>query len=80
MTVLTAPVIYSLIVPFAFVDLWVSVYQRICFPVYGIPLVRRRGFIVLDRHKLGYLNGIEKANCEFCAYCNGVVGLRTADD
>src|ERR1700677_4216234 len=31
--VLSAPVIYSLIVPIALVDIWVMAYQAICFPV-----------------------------------------------
>jgi hypothetical protein len=72
LTILTAPVIYSLIVPVAILDLWVSVYQRICFPAYGIARVPRSTYIVIDRHHLGYLNAIEKANCMFCSYANGV--------
>jgi len=71
--VLTAPVIYSLILPLALVDLWVTLYQRICFPVYGIPLVRRRDHIVIDRHRLGYLNALEKFNCAYCGYAGGVI-------
>ena len=39
---LTTPVIYSLALPFLLLDLWVSVYQAICFPIYGIAGVRRR--------------------------------------
>ena len=69
---LTAPVIYSLIVPVAFLDLWVSVYQAVCFRVYGIARVKRSAYIVIDRHHLAYLNGIEKLNCLFCSYANGV--------
>jgi hypothetical protein len=69
---LTAPVIYSMIVPVALLDFWISVYQRVCFPVYGIPRVRRSTYIVVDRHHLGYLNGIEKLNCIYCGYVNGV--------
>ncbi len=38
--VLTAPVIYSLIIPLVIVDAWVSAYQAICFRAYGIPRVR----------------------------------------
>jgi hypothetical protein len=71
---LTAPVIYSLIVPFALLDLWVSLYQRICFPIYGIDRVRRSDYISMDRKKLAYLNAIEKANCDYCSYANGVLG------
>ncbi len=71
--IITAPVIYSLTIPFALIDAWVTVYQWICFPVYEIPKVRRSKFIAIDRHNLAYLNGIEKANCEFCSYANGVI-------
>ena len=72
-SLLTAPLIYSLLVPFALLDAWVWVYQRVCFPIYGIPLVRRRPYFALDRGKLSYLNAIEKANCTFCTYANGVL-------
>jgi hypothetical protein len=32
LNILTAPVIYSMIVPFALLDLFVTIYQAICFP------------------------------------------------
>ena len=72
--VLTAPVIYSLIVPLVIVDLWVSAYQAICFRAYGLPRVKRGDYIAFDRERLSYLNVIEKVNCAFCAYANGLVG------
>jgi hypothetical protein len=72
-SILTAPVIYSVAIPFVVLDLWVSLYQLICFPLYGIARVRRADYIALDRRKLAYLNGIEKANCEYCSYANGVL-------
>lgn len=71
--ILTAPVIYALVVPFVLLDLCVTVYQALCFPVYGIGKVRRRDHIVIDRQHLAYLNGLEKLNCVYCGYCNGVV-------
>ena len=49
---LTAPVIYSMVLPIAVLDLWASVYQRICFPVYGISRVRRSAYVVIDRQHL----------------------------
>lgn len=73
LVVLTAPVIYSLIIPFVLIDLFVTVYQAICFPVYGIAKVRRRDYIVIDRHALGYLNSLQKFNCVYCGYGNGVI-------
>lgn len=72
--VLTAPVIYSLIVPMVIVDLWASAYQAICFRAYGLPRVKRSDYIAFDRQRLTYLNVIEALNCSFCAYSNGVIG------
>lgn len=74
MVIITAPVIYAMIVPFALLDLFVTVYQRVCFPVYGIERVRRGDFIRLDRHHLAYLNGVQKLNCLYCGYANGLIG------
>ena len=62
-SLLTAPIIYSLLCPFVVLDFWVTLYQWVCFPIYGIARVRRRRYFTIDRHKLAYLNGIEKANC-----------------
>ncbi len=73
MVLLTAPFIYMLIVPFALLDLFVWVYQAICFPVYGIPKVPRGDHIRIDRQHLAYLNAVQKVNCMYCGYCNGVV-------
>ncbi len=71
--VLTAPVIYSCIVPAVLLDLWVSAYHAICFRVWGIPRVRRSDYIVIDRHYLPYLNLLEKLNCIYCGYFNGLI-------
>lgn len=71
--VLTAPVIYSLIVPITLLDTGISVYQHICFRVYGIPLVKRSDFLAIDHQYLAYLNSIEKLNCMYCGYANGVI-------
>ena len=73
--VLSAPVIYSLLVPIVLVDLWVMAYQAICFPIYKIPKVRRRDYLVFDRNHLAYLNLLEKINCAYCSYGNGVIAF-----
>lgn len=70
---ITAPVIYSMIVPLVLLDLFVTLYQRICFPIYGITRISRRDFFVFDRGQLAYLNGIEKLNCAYCSYANGLI-------
>lgn len=71
--ILTAPVIYSLIIPLLILDLWASVYQAICFRAYRIPRVDRSKYILFDRRHLSYLNWIEALNCAYCAYANGLV-------
>jgi hypothetical protein len=71
--VLTAPVIYSMIVPLALLDLSITLYQNICFRAYRVPRVRRDHYFVIDRHQLSYLNGIEKFNCVYCGYGNGLM-------
>ena len=73
--ILTAPIIYSLIVPLVMLDVFVSIYQAICFPIYGIPKVRRSDYLVFDRMMLDYLNGIQKINCAFCSYGNGILAF-----
>ena len=69
---LTAPVIYAGWIPFLLLDLFVTVYQSVCFPIYRIPRVRRADYLVFDREALPYLNIIEKFNCLYCSYGNGV--------
>jgi len=37
---LTAPIIYAMVTPFAMLDIFVTLYQLICFRAYGISIVR----------------------------------------
>lgn len=73
LNVLSAPIIYSMIFPFMLLDLTISLYQAICFPLYRITKVERKNYIVIDRHHLSYLNSIEKLNCIYCGYINGLI-------
>lgn len=73
LVVLTAPVIYSVIIPFVLLDIFVTMYQAICFPAYRIEKVRRADYITFDRRHLSYLNGLEKLNCIYCSYGNGLL-------
>jgi hypothetical protein len=72
LTVLSAPVIYAMVMPALLMDLCLWLYQTICFPVYGIPKVKRSDHIILDRHYLKYLNFPERLNCDYCSYFNGL--------
>ena len=75
LVILTAPFIYSLLVPIILLDVSVMVYQAICFRAYGIERARRRDYFVFDRHYLAYLNTLEKLNCAYCSYANGAISF-----
>jgi hypothetical protein len=73
----SAPFIYAMIVPVVILDLFLTGYQNTAFRLYSIELVRRRDHIVFDRKYLGYLNSIEKFNCLYCSYVNGLFSYAT---
>lgn len=71
--ILTSPVIYAIIIPLVILDLFMTVYQYVCFPIYGMKKVVRSEYLIIDRHHLVYLNLIEKINCIYCGYGNGLL-------
>ena len=71
--ILTAPLIWFCLIPALLLDSVVSLYQMICFPIYGIPKVKRSDYVIIDRQYLAYLNLIEKVNCVFCGYFGGLI-------
>jgi hypothetical protein len=73
LNILTAPFIWACLLPAVIMDGFVSLYQFVCFPIYGIPKVKRGRYIIMDRHALRYLNVIEKINCTYCGYFNGLI-------
>ena len=73
LNILTLPIIWFCLVPALFLDIVVSFYHSICFRVYDIPRVKRSDYIVIDQQSLQYLNWIEKVNCVYCSYFNGLI-------
>lgn len=71
--ILSLPFIYSMIIPIVILDFFISIYQFFAFPLYGIPKVKRREYIVYDRHFLDYLNLLQKVHCLYCTYVNGLL-------
>ncbi len=74
-TVLSAPIIYFMLVPLVLLDLTTIMFQATCFRIYGIARVDRSRYVAIDRHRLDYLNWIEKLNCDYCSYANGVLAF-----
>jgi len=77
LVLVTAPLIYVGFIPFVLLDLFVAFFQGICFPIYGIPKARRADYVIFDRGRLKYLNLLERFNCIYCSYANGLIAYVT---
>jgi len=71
--ILSAPLIYGMFIPLVLLDLSLTIFQHVCFRIYGIPRVRRGDYLIIDRYHLGYLNAIERVNCVYCGYSNQLI-------
>lgn len=69
--IIVIPLVSILAVPIIITD--IEIYHRICFPLCKIPYVKRKNYIKIDRHKLKYLNWLQKIYCVYCGYANGVI-------
>lgn len=74
---ITAPANYGLVIPIAILDVFCTLYQAIFFPAYKIPKVKRSKYLSIDRKKLSYLTFVQKLNCVYCDYANGVLAYAT---
>lgn len=74
---LTAPIIYGMAIPMFMFDLCIMFYQITCFPIYGIARVKRSDYFAYDHRHLAYLNIIEKFDCLYCSYGNGLMAFST---
>jgi hypothetical protein len=74
MILVLLPLLWILIIPLVILDICIEIYHRILFPLYKLPYVKRGDYIqIMDRAKLPYLNIVQKVNCMYCGYANGVV-------
>lgn len=71
--VVVAPFVYAVFPALLLLDLTASLYHVVCFPLLGIPKVKRSDYLVFDHHHLAYLNLLEKLNCAYCSYGNGLI-------
>lgn len=75
---LTAPIVYGMIIPAIFLDLSLFLYRHIVFRVFKFEFVKRSEYIIFDHQYLGYLNFIEKLNCMYCSYFGGLMQYASA--
>lgn len=67
-----APLIWLMIIPIVISDIFLEIYHRAAFPIYGMRCVKRSRYIrIVDREKLPYLSWYEKIGCAYCGYMNG---------
>lgn len=71
--ILSFPFIWMMLIPAFILDLFLFLYQQTAIRLYKIPLVKRSDYIVFDRGQLAYLNWIQKINCIYCSYFNGLM-------
>ncbi len=76
--IISLPIIFSVLIPAVVLDIWVEIYHRICFALYGLEYVKRGDYIKIDRQKLNYLRWYQKLGCAYCGYTNGLVGYWTS--
>ncbi|MDQ5970916.1 MAG: hypothetical protein QG603_693 [Patescibacteria group bacterium] len=80
---LSIPFIYIMIIPVVILDFFLMLYNTTALPLYHIPKVARKDHFIFDRQFLAYLNMIQKINCVYCSYVNGLfsyaseIGART---
>lgn len=77
LNLLSAPVIYAMVFPALFLDMMLFVYIKVVGAVFKFEFPQRSDYIVFDRHYLGYLNIMEKLNCLYCSYFNGLMAYAT---
>jgi hypothetical protein len=70
--ILSIPFIWGMLIPIIFLDVTIEIYHQICFRLYGIPRVKRSNYILFDRSELKYITNVDKANCMYCSYANGL--------
>ncbi len=80
--VLASPILYGIFVPLVLLDLSLTIYHWTVFPLLHIPMVQRKSYIRLDRHRLSYLPWIVKLTCSYFGYANGLLqyAVRLAGD
>ncbi|MCA9378678.1 hypothetical protein KC711_07575 [Candidatus Peregrinibacteria bacterium] len=71
--IISMPFIYAPVVPVVILDLFVIMYESVCFPLYGLERVKRSDFRAIDRNLMTYMTPIQKMNCYYCSYVNNAL-------
>lgn len=53
----------------------VLAYQWLVKPLFKLPKVRFRDYVIIDRQRIEGMNFFDKFNCMFCGYANGLTTM-----
>lgn len=70
---LSAPFIYSMLLPLLILDVFLEIYHQISFRLYKLPIVNRKDYVYFNRGKMTKLTFLQKINCLYCSYANGLL-------
>ena len=73
-----SPFVYGMLIPAILFDIILFIYQQVTFRIFKFKFIKRSDYIRFDRQYLGYLNTIEKLNCMYCSYFNGLMQYASA--
>lgn len=50
-------------------------YQQLIAPLFSLPPLSWRNYIIIDRYRIRELSWLDKFNCMFCGYANGLTTM-----
>ncbi len=76
--IISIPFIYGLGVSLIIFHIILEIYHQIAFRLYGLNLIDYKKYIKVDRYKLPKLTLVQKFNCTYCGYVNGLLPYAVA--
>jgi hypothetical protein len=70
--------IYAMALPLLIIDVSCTVFHAIFFSIRGMPKTPRRNYVIIDYGRLKNLNWMQKTNCIYCDYANGLIAWAKA--
>lgn len=71
--IIYTPIVYLFIIPLIITDIFLTLYINLGLPLLKIKKPKRKNYIKIDRHKIKKLKPIQKINCAYCGYANGLI-------
>jgi hypothetical protein len=75
---ISSPFIYGLGITLILFHIVLEIYHQVAFRLYNLELVDYKKYIKIDRYKLSKLTILQKINCVYCGYANGLLPYAVA--